>query len=102
MGEESLSLEFEYTEELHRILAGFGDWRNMQVFHARIRHIRKDYLPKSFDEYESIKIIENDSKEKAENLLKTTLTKTRQLLKKIDPEKKKKVVQLIKTTAKKT
>ena len=102
MGQESLSMEFEYTEELQKILNGFGDWRNIQVFHARTRHIRKDYLPKSYKEYESIKIIEKDSKEMAGQLLKTTLTKTRQLLKKIDPEKNKKVAHLIKTTNKKT
>jgi CHAD domain-containing protein len=87
MGQESSLVEISYTEALHEILKLFGDWRNRQVFKTRIRHIRKDHLPKSFAEYEPIKIIEKKAAEEAEELLKTALVQTRQLLKKIGPKK---------------
>jgi hypothetical protein len=52
------------------------------VFEMKIKHFRKDYLPKTFSDYESTKMLEGVVKEKKEKLLKLALNKTRSLLRK--------------------
>jgi CHAD domain-containing protein len=78
----SLFPPVEYEKELHDVLDDFGNWQNLSVFEAKIKHFRKDYLPKTFPEYESTKMLEAAVKEKKENLLKDTLNKTNSLLRK--------------------
>jgi hypothetical protein len=88
--QETLHYGVEYETELHQVLDDFGHWQDLQVLETRIKHFRKDFLPKSFQEYESVKTLETDVKEKKENLLKATLNKTDRLLTKVEAAKKEK------------
>jgi CHAD domain-containing protein len=87
---ESLAFGFEYEKVLHDVLDDFGNWQNLTVFARKLKHFRKDYLPKTFPEYEPTRIWEAALKEKKEKILKDALNKTNALLKKaITPEKNK-------------
>ena len=79
---EPLLPHIEYEKELHDVLDDFGNWQDLSVFEMKIKHFRKDYLPKTFPEYESTKMLEAVVKEKKEKLLKVALNKTRSLLRK--------------------
>lgn len=83
MTEEMLAVKVDYEKQLHRLLDAFGEWQDMQVLETRTRHFRKDYLPRAFPEYETLKKLEAVIKEKREALLKTTLSKTRLLIKSV-------------------
>ena len=83
MAEEILAVRVDYEKKLHQLLDEFGKWQDIQVFETRIRHFRKDHLPRAFPEYESLKTLESVIKEKGEALLKTTLSKTRHLIKNV-------------------
>ena len=80
---QSLFNRFEYEKDLHHLLEDYGNWQNFIVFEIKLKHFRKDYLSKTFSEYESIKFLENDIKEKKERLLKDAFYKTRKLLKQV-------------------
>ncbi len=79
---ESLFFGVEYEKELHDVLDDFGNWQNLTVFEIKLKHFRKDYLPKTFPEYDSTKMLEAAVKEKKENLLRLALNQTSSLLKK--------------------
>ena len=79
---ESLLPHVEYEKELHDVLDDFGNWQNLSVFAIRLKHFRKDFLPKTHPEYHSIKMLEAASVEKKEILLQLALNKTTSLLKK--------------------
>lgn len=79
---ESLAIGIEYEKELHDVLDDFGNWQNLTVFEIKLKHFRKDYLPKTFSEYDSTKMLEAVVKEKKEKLLSVALNKTRSLLRK--------------------
>lgn len=79
---ESLLFQVEYEKELQLLLDGFGSWQNLTVFEIKLKHFRKDYLPKIFPEYEATKMLEAGVKEKKERLLKLALNKTSSLLRK--------------------
>lgn len=81
MAGEILAVRVDYEKKLHPLLDEFGEWQDMQVLETRTRHFRKDHLPRAFPEYESLKKLEAVIKEKGEALLKTTLNKTRHLIK---------------------
>jgi hypothetical protein len=88
--QEPLQVEIEYEKELHHILDDFGSWQDHQVFEIKIKHFRKDYLPKLFPEYELLKMLEAAVTEKKEKLLKDAFSKTNRLLRKaIATEKEK-------------
>lgn len=74
---------FAYEKNLQQLLEDFGNWQNLVVFEIKLRHFRKDFLPKTFSEYGSIKLLEADIKEKKDKLLKISLSKTRRLLKQL-------------------
>jgi CHAD domain-containing protein len=71
-----------YEKELADVLDDFGNWRNLTVFTVKLKHFRKDHLPKTFSEYEAIKKLEADMKGDKEKLLKLALHKTSSLLRK--------------------
>lgn len=71
-----------YEKELHEVLEDFGNWQNLSVFEIKLKHFRKDYLPKTFPEYDTTKMLGAAIKEKKEELLRVTLNKTNSLLKK--------------------
>ncbi|HMK27915.1 MAG TPA: CHAD domain-containing protein [Chitinophagaceae bacterium] len=83
----SLLPPVEYEKELHDVLDDFGNWQDLSVFEMKIKHFRKDYLPKTFPEYEETKMLQAAVKEKKEELLKVALNKTRSLLRKALKEK---------------
>jgi len=87
---ESLLFPFEYEKELHDVLDDFGNWQNLSVFEIKLRHFRKDYLPKTFPEYDSIKMLESGVNEKKEKLLNEALNKTSSLLRKATATEKEK------------
>ena len=78
----SLFPHAEYEKELHDVLDDFGNWQDLSVFEIKIKHFRKDYLPKTFPDYDSTKMLEAAVKEKKEKLLKVALIKTRDMLRK--------------------
>jgi CHAD domain len=79
---ESLLHKVEYEKELHDVLDDFGNWQNLTIFEIKLKHFRKDYLPKTFPEYDSTKMLEAGVKVKKEELLKVALNKTSSLLRK--------------------
>jgi CHAD domain-containing protein len=85
----SLLFPVEYEKELQLLLDDFGNWQNLSVFEIRLKHFRKDYLPKTFPEYETTKMLRAAIKEKKEKLLKLALNRTRSLLKKTMATEKK-------------
>lgn len=78
----SLLLQIEFENELQQLLDDFGNWQNLTVFEIKLKHFRKDYLPKTSFEYDATKMLEAAIKEKKEKLLKLALNKTSNLLKK--------------------
>ncbi len=88
-------LQAYHKKELHIILDDFGNWQDQEILLTIMKHFRKDYLPRSFPEYDSMKTLENIVKEKKESLLKTTIPKTRRLLKKISAAQKKQVISVV-------
>ncbi len=77
-------------KKLEGILDDFGNWQNDEMLLTRIKHFRKDNLPGSFGEYDSLKTLEKKVEERKEKLLKDVLHKTKQLPKKISMVKIKK------------
>ena len=85
---ESLFNGAELEKELNPLLDDFGNWQNLTVFEIKLKHFRKDYLPKTFPEYEVTKMLEAEVKYKKDKLLKIALNKTSSLLRKaIEKEK---------------
>ena len=72
-----------HPELLHSILDDLGSWQDKEVALQRIKHFRKDYLPKSFDEYNMLKELEQYIDEKKSMLIKTAINKTRKWIKTI-------------------
>lgn len=83
-----LLINVNYEKELQGLLEDFGNWQNLAVFEMKLRHFRKDYLPKTFPEYEAVKMLEAGVQEKKEKLLKKALSRTRGLLRKAMPKEK--------------
>lgn len=67
-------------KELHSILNDFGVWQDNEMLLIKVKHFRKDSLPKSFPEYQSLKILGKKIIEKNKELLKVVLHKTRRHL----------------------
>jgi hypothetical protein len=87
---ETLFFPVEYEKELHEVLDDFGNWQNLIVFEIKLKHFRKDYLPKTFPEYDATKMLEAGVKEKKEKLLELALDKTSSLLRKATQSEKEK------------
>lgn len=68
---------------LHNILDDLGSWQDHDVLLVRMKHFRKDYLPKSFDEHAVLKELEKNIQERKGNLLRSVINKTRKWLKAI-------------------
>jgi len=77
----------ELENKLEKILDDFGNWQNDEIFLIKCKHFRKDDLPDPFEEYESLKALEREVKERKQKLLKDVLHKTKQLPKKISADK---------------
>ncbi len=75
-------------KELEKILDDFGAWQNDETLLAKARHFRKDNLPDTFKEYDSLKTLEKNIEERKEKSLKNTLNKTKRLPEKISIKEK--------------
>lgn len=80
-----------YQKELHSILDDLGNWQDQEILDVRIRHFRKDYLPKSFEEYERLKDFQNKIKDSKKVLLKAANSKARRWIKKVTDKEKSEV-----------
>lgn len=93
---ESSLPAIEYEKELHHVLDELGQWQDLEMLEIKIKHFRKDYLPKTFSEYDSIKSLQETIKAKEKELLKTALNKIRKIVSKLqEPEKEKRVTPLV-------
>lgn len=70
-----------HEKELHEITDDLGLWQDNEIFQARIRHFRKDYLPKTYDEYGQLRTLAIEVRKENKLLLGKALRKTRKLLK---------------------
>jgi hypothetical protein len=70
-------------KKLEKVLDDFGNWQNAEVLLSKARHFRKDSLPVSFGEYDSIKTFEKKTGERKETLLKDLLHKIKRHVKEI-------------------
>ena len=75
--------DYSLEKKLEGILDDFGNWQNDEMLLTKTKHFRKDNLPDSFGEYDSLKKFEKRMKERKEKLLKDVLYKTKRLPKKI-------------------
>lgn len=79
---ENTSGEVFDIKKLRHILDELGKWQDNEILLTRIRHFRKDYLPKSFEEASLVKMLEEKLKIKKEEIRKSALNKTKRWLKK--------------------
>ena len=80
--EENLQEPWHH-KELHSILDDLGNWQDLEILEIRIRHFRKDYLPKLFKEYQAIKDLQANLKDDKKLLLKAAYSKARRWMKKV-------------------
>lgn len=86
----------EYEKELHHVLDDLGHWQDLAMLEIKIKHFRKDYLPKTFPEYGLIKSLQETILAKEKELLKTALTKIRKMVSKLqEMEKEKRVTPVV-------
>lgn len=72
-----------HPAELHDLLDDLGNWQDQTILAIRIKHFRKDFLPKSFEEYHLLKDFENKTNDHKKLLLKTANRKIRRWMKKV-------------------
>lgn len=72
-----------HQKELHVVLDDLGNWQDNEILATRVRHFRKDYLPKPFKEYLLLKDFQNRIKEKKSLLLRSASSKTRGWMNKV-------------------
>lgn len=79
--------ENKYTFQpkvLHEILEDLGNWQDYEILQTRIKHFRKDFLPKILKEQVLIKEFEEVIKEKKKKLLQSAIPKINNWLKDIN------------------
>jgi hypothetical protein len=81
-----------HEKALHEITDDLGLWQDNEIFMARARHFRKDYLPKTYDEYGQLKALETEIKKQNNLLLVKGLRNTRKLLKTVALNEKQKAL----------
>ena len=86
---ENYSGSFSIQTSCTILLDDLGNWQDNEILLTKVRHFRKDYLPKSFEETRSIKKLEEKVKTKKDAFRQSALGKTRRLLKKIPTDKNK-------------
>ncbi|MBI5858698.1 MAG: CHAD domain-containing protein [Sphingobacteriales bacterium] len=82
----------DYDKEMHLLLDDLGQWQDLEMFNTKARHFRKDHLPKTFPEYQSIKTLHKTIADKEQELLKAALSKAREVIKKAMRAEKEKSV----------
>ena len=66
---------------LDEIIDDLGNWQNMEELERRLKHFRKDYLPESLNEYQTLKGLEPVIELKKKTIIRTVRSKTRRWLK---------------------
>ena len=72
-----------YQKELHAALDDLGNWQDNEIHAIRIRHFRKDFLPKPFKEYLLLKDFQTRIKNKKSLLLRSANSKTKGWIKNV-------------------
>jgi len=73
-------------KNLKKILDDLGEWQDYEMMLEKIRHFRKDNLPKPFEESGHLKDLEKNIKQENEKRRKSATRRTRQWIKKIVPD----------------
>jgi len=81
-----------HEKELHEITDDLGIWQDNEIFLARLRHFKKDFLPKTYDEYGQLRILTLEIRNVNKLLLSKALRKTRKLLKTVALNEKEKAL----------
>lgn len=76
---------------LHDILNDLGNWQDNEILDLRIKHFRKDFVPKTFEEYPLLKDFQNKIKNHKKTLLKAANSKARRWMKKVTENEKSEV-----------
>ena len=75
-------------DALHNLLDDLGNWQDNEILLQRIKHFRKDYLPKAFEEYKRLIAFQDKINDNKRLLLKTANSKVRRWMKMVMlPEK---------------
>ena len=72
-----------YEKELHRLCDDLGIWQDNDMFIKKMKHFRKDLLPATYIEHKEIIWMQERMISQNQRLLKSSLQRTRRLLKKI-------------------
>lgn len=72
-----------HYKELQDILDEYGTWQDNEVLEIRIKHFRKDFLPKSNKEYPQLKEIQIHIQEIKQQLLNSANGKLKKWMKKV-------------------
>lgn len=78
-----------HHKELHDILDEYGTWQDNEVLEIRIKHFRKDFLPKSNKEYPQLKEAQIHILETKEQLLNSANGNLKKWMKKVQVAVKK-------------
>ena len=70
-------------EELSDILDDLGKWQDNDVLLIRIKHFKKDFLPRYFNEYDQITALQQDIDEVKDFTLSTAYIKLKKWIKKV-------------------
>jgi CHAD domain-containing protein len=73
-----------HPEDLHIILENLGHWQDMETLSILCHHFRKDHLPGSFTESDTLRILEDQLAEKKKLLQKLAMDKVRKWIEKIE------------------
>ena len=82
------ALETWHQDALHSLLDDLGNWQDYEILLQRLKHFRKDYLPKAFEEYKLLIAFQEKINNNKSLLLKIANSKVRRWMKKVMlPEK---------------
>lgn len=77
------ALETWHQKELHSLLDNLGNWQDYEILEVRLKHFRKDYLPKPYEEYKELREFQNNINNHKIVLLKVVNRKARSWMKKV-------------------
>lgn len=78
---DNYALETWHQDALHSLLDDLGNWQDYEILLQRLKHFRKDYLPKSFEEYKRLLAFQDKINDNKRSLLKTANSKVRRWMK---------------------
>ena len=75
------ALETWHQDALHSLLDDLGNWQDYEILLQRLKHFRKDYLPKAFEEYKLLIAFQDKINDDKRRLLITANSKVRSWIK---------------------